>query len=204
MIIQPTFYIPPDIAAGLLSGEFIRYGGVVRDTAGRLVTHLKEVSIPKPSEEAAAAAFSLLRKPVVLITTAVVGVVAAGVAAVVVVSGRRKRAMPECVKSYTESLHTYLEAVRSKHLDAEIIDRLIADLDAVKEYSETAKITVDFTTEQSETLVRLVVDYTRQLAAANAVELNEPQDQAPVSGDGVVVNLRHYLEVQRRIFNEAA
>ena len=35
--------------------------------------------------------------------------------------------MPECVKSYTESLHTYLEAVRSKHLDAEIIDRLIAD-----------------------------------------------------------------------------
>ena len=61
MIIQPTFYIPPDIAAGLLSGEFIRYGGVVRDAAGRLVTHLKEVSIPKPSEEAAAAAFSLLR-----------------------------------------------------------------------------------------------------------------------------------------------
>ena len=203
MIIQPTLYIPPDIAAGLLSGDFIRYGGVVRDTAGRLVTHLKELSIPKPSEGTAAAAFSILRKPVVLITTAVVGLVAAGATAAVVVSGRRKRAVPECVKSFNESLRAYLEAVRSKRLDADIISRLIADLDAVKEYSETAKISVDFTMDQSETLVQFVADYTRRLAAANDVDLNGPQGQAPAE-DGVVANLRRYLDVQRQIFNDAA
>lgn len=204
MIVQPTFYVPADIAAGLLSGDFIRFGGVVRDTGGRLVKHLDEVPTLKPSEEAKAAAVSLLKKPAVLITTAVVGLAVAGAtAAVVVISRRRKRAMPEYVKNYNSALHAYLEAVRNQTLDAEAIDRLIAALDAVKEHSETGDITVDFSTEQSETLVRLVLDYAKQLAEANLVDLNASQELVSVSEGDNVVDLRRYLEVQRQILEAA-
>jgi hypothetical protein len=203
VIVRPTFFIPPEIEAGLLSGDLIRYGGVVRDSAGRLVTHLKEIAVPKGSEEAAAAAVSSLKNPVVLVV-AIVGAVAATATAVAVTAvRRRKAAVPECVENYNKSLRAYLEAVRLRTLDAEIVDRLIADLDAVKEYSKSGSVTVDFSTEQSETLVQLVVDYTQQLADANSVDLESPEP-APESEGGVVVDLRRYLEVQKRIFSEGA
>ncbi|MFI6098149.1 hypothetical protein ACIA8G_21525 [Lentzea sp. NPDC051213] len=203
MIVQPTFFIPPEIEAGLLTGDLIRCGGVVRNTAGRLVTHLKEISAPKPNEDAVEAAAWMLKKPVViagLVTLAVVGTATAAVAIV----RKRKRALPECVKNYNDSLRAYLEAVRNQSLDAEIIDRLIADLGAVKAYSENGNITVDFSTEQSETLVQVVIDYTRQLAQANSIDLDESPESTPTSTDAPVVDLRRYLEVQRRIFNDAA
>ncbi|MEV0068005.1 MULTISPECIES: hypothetical protein [unclassified Amycolatopsis] len=96
------------------------------------------------------------------------------------------------------------EAVRNQSLDAEIIDRLIADLDAAKAYSESGNITVDFSAEQYETLVQVVIDYTRQLAQANSIDLDESPESTPTSADAPVVDLRRSLEVQRRIFNDAA
>jgi hypothetical protein len=52
--IQPVnFHIPPDIQSGLASGDLIRYGGVVRDGAGQLVKHLKEVPLSESGRDAA-------------------------------------------------------------------------------------------------------------------------------------------------------
>jgi UPF0288 family protein (methanogenesis marker protein 3) len=101
-------------------------------------------------------------------------------------------------------LRAYLEAVRKGRLDAGIVGQLISDLDAVKAHSNSDSITVDFSPEQSETLVNLVVDYTRKLAEANSVELNELQEQTPDSENDAVVYLRRHLEVQRQIFTGAA
>lgn len=42
-VTQVTFDIPPLIQQGLQNGTLVRYGGVVRDTAGHIVTHLKEI-----------------------------------------------------------------------------------------------------------------------------------------------------------------
>lgn len=47
MIVQPTFFIPPEIEIGLIAGELVRHGGVIRDSAGRLVVHLKEIATPE-------------------------------------------------------------------------------------------------------------------------------------------------------------
>ncbi|MFC0439671.1 hypothetical protein [Kutzneria buriramensis] len=202
MNVQINVDIPPEIEAGINTGDLIRDCGVVRDTAGRIVALLKETSALKPDEDAVGAAARMLKKPVIagLATLAAVGTAAAAVAIV----RQRKRALPECVKNYSDSLRAYLEAVRNQSLDAEIIDRLIADLDAVKAYSEDGNITVDFSTEQSETLVHVVIAYTRQLAQANSIDLDESPESTPTSADAPVMDLRRYLEVQRRIFNDAA
>jgi hypothetical protein len=143
----------------------------------------------------------MLKKPVVIAGLATLAVVGTATAAVAIVR-KRKGALPECVKNYNDSLRAYLEAVRDQSLDTEIIGRLIADLGAVKAYSENGNITVDFSAaEQSETPVQVVIDYTRQLAQANSIDLDE---STPTSTDAPVVDLRRYLEVQWRIFNDAA
>ena len=200
MIVQISFDIPPKIETGLLTGDLTRYGGVVRDRAGRLVTYLKEISAPELNEDAAA---GMIKKPVFIAGLATLAVVGTATTAVAIVR-KRKRALPECTRNYNDSLRDYLETVRNQSLDAEIIDRLIADLDAVKAYSENGNITVDFSTEQSEALIQVVIDYTRQLAQANSIGLYELPESTPSSADAPVVDMRRYLEVQQRIFNDAA
>jgi len=208
VIVQPTFHVPPDIAAGLLSGDFIRYGGVVRDTAGRLVIHLKEIPTPEKAvgEVAKHAALSL-KNPWIVVGVGVLTLVAVGGGVVLTVKKRRKDTEPDvpgCVQSYNLSLRAYLEAIQSGSLEAGIIDRLIADLDAVVAYGEQGNTTVAFSPEQLATLTKVVLEYTGELAKVNNVELDEAEATSENAESGVVVNLRRYLEFQRRIFGEAA
>lgn len=137
-------------------------------------------------------------------------VVAVGVAGAVVYASKKRRAgkvtMPECVKNYNASLGGYLDAIREERLDADIIDQLISDFDAVREFSDESgsSIKLDLSTKQGEALSKLVVDYTRQLAEANSIDLGEFQGQTQDSGNGAVVDLRRHLAVQKKIFTEAA
>jgi hypothetical protein len=203
MIAQIDVDIPPKITAGLLTGALIRIGSVVRDRAGRIVAHLPETSVPEPNEDALAAAARMLTKRVVIAGLVTLAVVGTG-AVVVTIVRKRKQALPECAKNCNDSLRAYLEAVHNQSLDAEIVDRLIADLGAVKAYSANGNIPVDFSTEQYETLIQVVIDYTRQLAQANSIDLDESPEPTLTSTDGPVVDPRRYLKVQRRIFNDAA
>lgn len=204
MIARIDVDIPPKIAAGLLTGALTRSGSVVRDRAGRIVAHLPEIYVPEPIEDAVAAAARMLTKRVVVAGLVTLAVVGTG-AAVVAIVRKRKRALPECAKNCSDSLRDYIQAVRNQSLDAEIIDRLIADLDVVEAYSENVNITVDFSTEQYETLVQVVIDYAWQPAQTNSIDLDE-SSESPLTSTVAppVVDLRRYLEVQRRIFNDAA
>lgn len=206
MISQSTFIIPPEIEAGLLSGDLIQYGGIVRNQLGQIVKHLKEVKLPVSNETAAARVAAVLKNPRVLIPTLVVGTAAAGGAAFAAVRKRKKAAVPECVERYNASLGTYLEAVQEGRLEADIIDQLISALDAVVAYSDEngASITLDFSSKQAAMLVKIVVDSTKQLAVENSIDLSELEEEAPASEGGIVVDLRHYLEVQKKLFTDAA
>lgn len=207
MIIQPNLYVPPEIEAGLASGHLFRTGGVVRDRTGNIIKHLKEDPSPSSNQGAVGRVPVNLKRPWAIIT--VTALSAAAVGAVALIASKRKQTgddpkMPEYIENYNASLHAYLEAVREGSLDVGIIIQLISDLDTVKAYSDNGGITIDFSTEESETLVNLVVDYTRKLAEVNSVELNELQRRAPASENDAVVDLRRHLEVQRQIFTRAA
>lgn len=198
MISQQTFLIPPEIQAGLAVGDLIQYGGIVRNQAGQIVKHLKAIDLPVDGDKAAAAALKLLKDPKIVAAAAVIAVAAAG-AGVAAAARKRNKTVPVCVMQYNSALGTYLEAVRTGSLDADIIDRLISGLDAVVAYAdEGGSIALDFSTEQAALLVKLVVDSTKQLADDNSLELAEPE-----VGDNVV-DFRRHLEVQRRIFSGAA
>ncbi|MFE3142836.1 hypothetical protein [Streptomyces scopuliridis] len=209
MISQPTsFYIPPEFEAGLLGGSLIQRGSIVRNQMGQIVKHLKEVPLPVSNGKAVARVAGMLKNPRVLIPIAVVGTVAAGVAVIVAATNRKQTGKPEvseCAQSYNASLAAYVGAVHEGRLELDIIDRLIADLDAIKAYSdEDGSITHEFSTKHAEMLVNIVVAYTRQLAEVNSVDLDELQGVATASENDAVVDLRRHLKVQREIFTEAA
>jgi hypothetical protein len=206
-----NLYIPSEIQAGLDSGVLIRAGSVVRNTLGRFVTFLDEAPETVESVEkavrAAVSTKSMPAKPAMIVAGALV--VATGVAGAVVYAAKERRAgkaaMPECVKNYNASLVRYLDAIREERIDADIIDQLISDFGAVREFSdESGSITLDLSTKQGEALVKLVADYTRQLAEANSIDLDELQGQAQDSGNGAVVDLLRHLAVQSTIITKAA
>jgi hypothetical protein len=202
------FHVPLDIELGLLTGDFIRYGGVVRDTAGRLVTHLKEIPTPeKTVAEGAKRAALSLKNPWVVVGVGVLTLVAVGGGVVLALKIRKKDAepvVPECVQKYTHALGAYLDAIQNGTLHSDIIDRLITDLDAVVAYGEEGDTTVAFSPDQLATLAKVVLEYTTELAKANDVELHRSETPSERAHDGVVVDLRQYLDFQRRIFGETA
>ena len=66
---------------------------------------------------------------------------------------------------------------------------------------EGGSIALDFSTDQAALLVKLVVDSTKQLAEDNSLDVKELDE--PAAGDNVI-DFRRYLEVQRRLFEEAS
>lgn len=207
-VIQVPLEIPDEIHARVLTGEYVRVGGVVRDHGGQLVKLLGDAS---PNSDAKKAAKAGIAK--VLRDRTVVGI-GLGVVAVAATAGgaayRAKRKteaaqleLPTSVENYSDALVAYLEAARQGSLDAEIIDRLIADLDAVKAESHSGTITIGSSSEQSEALVALVAGHTRTLAEANERELSNLPEPANTQG-ATIIELRPYLEVQRDLFSQAA
>lgn len=208
MIIQPAFEVPPDIYKSLLTGDLVRYGGVVRDTSGRLVTHLKEIPAPeRAAENETRIAAAGLKNHWAAAGLATVVAIAAGGGVVLAVRKRKKDAevnVPKCVQDYEVSLESYLEAIQAGCLDRSNIDRLITDLDAVVAYGQDNDTTVAFSTDQLAKITKVACEYTIELARANPVELNETQKLSEADDGDVVVDLRQHLETQRRIFDQSA
>lgn len=211
--VQPTLLIPPLIKAGIDSGKLFRNGSVVRVVAtGRIHKLLDELPGPeKFAKEAAKRAAKVDPKIMVPVVLAA-AVVGAGVAFVIKtrknangldVLTEAKADVPECVCNFEASLRAYVDAGRDGILSAEIVDRLIADLDEVKELTDGGK-TVEFSFEQLEPLFRLVIGHTPALARAYSVALPDFERQSSDSDAGVVVHLRQHLELQKRILGEAA
>jgi hypothetical protein len=175
-VIQVPLGVPDDIYVRLLTRELVRDGGVIRHRAtGRLVKLLADASPIDGAQQAAKASIAKVNRTGVVIGLGVVAVAAAAGGAAYLATRKTKAAqleLPTCVENYGASLAACLEAARHGALDAEIVDRLIADLDAVKAQSGGGTLTIDFSTKQAETLVELVSGHTRKLAEANQLELN--------------------------------
>jgi hypothetical protein len=197
-----NFFIPPDIQLGLDAGTLVRYGGVVRNDLGQIVTHLKEVDLPGKEPAGAQRAAALLkdrRVVIVIVLGTAIGGTIAFLAVKDRVQARKNRVQArKCIKDLNASLVAYFEAARDGSLDEGTISRLITDLDAAEEYSNNGLVAV------ASALADLVIDYTSKLAEANSVDLDELQEEGQAAEKGAVVDLRRHLEVQRKIFIEAA
>lgn len=204
-VIQPLFEISNEAIAGILVGELIRHGGVVYYATGGIFEHLKDVSLPEMPK-----AKGLNYKYLAIGLGVVVVVTAAAVGTIRLIKSKKANnknvgtETPKCVEDYNASLCAYLEAVRNGKLNINTIDRLISDLDYIKENYDCGKIKIEFSIEQLDTLINLIFDYTRKLAEANLVELSDIKEPVIASGDSTIIDLRYYLDFQKQIFEKVA
>lgn len=213
VVVQPTIYIPPEISLRIATGELFRIGSVVRVTdSGRIFKHLSEVPKGRESQEvvqAAAIGVKRLRKFVgsrgpQLIVGALIVIAAGGIFYLATLrrTMSEESEFPDWIRSYNVSWSVYLEAIRKRTLDIDTIDQLISALDGLKQHEGEGKVALNLSTEQAEQLVRLIVDYTTELAEANSIELDHIRgiDAEQTS----VIDMRRYLEAQRQIFKDVA
>ena len=209
--IQITYDVPLDIAKGLATGELSMLGTAAVRNSKHIAAHVQEVSrtISDPDDATSAAIAKSFKNPKFIIIG--LGVVAAaavgGGVAAWAMSRKQQEAqpeVPECVANYNASLAAYLGAIGGGSLDADLITRLIEDLDALRENADSGTISLELSVEESDKLVRLIADYTSKLADANSVELSGLDKAGSESTEGVIVDMRRYLMAQREIFDQTA
>ncbi|MGO4129947.1 hypothetical protein AB4028_11510 [Janibacter sp. RAF20_2_2] len=211
-VVQITYDLPFDIAKGLATGELRLLGTAAVRNGTNITAHIREVSRTLSDGDSAmnaTLAKSLKDPKVIAVGLGVVVAVAGAGAAAGWMAGKKSKgipevAAPECVIVFNDSLSSYLEAVDNGAVDAAVIDSLISALDTLKAEAAEGNIAVDISIEQWDVLVGVVADYTSKLAEANAVELGALEGIATTLDTGRVVDLRRYLEAQRRIFDESA
>lgn len=196
MIRQTALSIPPEIEAGLATGELIRYGGVVRNQTGQIVKHLSDAA---GSGSAGILTPSQLKSPRLVIGAVTVSAVAA-IAVIRKHKNGRDPRLPECVLQYDAALAAYIEAVRAGQLQTSTIDRLIASLDAVVAYSEECgSITLDFSTDRVGKLADFVVDVTEKIARESDIDVAAFEFKPLNSDNALAHGLRRRLDIQRRL-----
>lgn len=211
MIQQVTFEIPVEISKKLAIGEYVQYGGVVRDLRGRIVKHLRPVVMEEGTnapKKLAARAIQLAKQNKRLAIGAIVvaGVVVAGGVICAGITYLRRQEEAEVRRSRMDAFNAafseYLRALGDEVLAVEKIDALEEAMAALG--SDGDGFTVEIEGEQFKGLVRSIRSYTDRLSEANG---GKDSNAGPVLFEKKTVDiadLRECLSIQRGILAQAA
>ena len=211
MIQQVAFEMPAEIAAGIIAGEYVQCGGIIRDAAGRIVKHLKPADISNGTNKAtqvAAKAIELAKanKKVAVGALAVAGVAAVGGIVYAGVSHVRRRQEEEerktAIATFNTAFSDYLRALSDGELTIEKIDALEAAIAALG--GDEGGFTVEIEGNQFKSLVRAVRDYTDRLSKANGNKRGGTILELFEKKADDVDSLKECLETQREILSQAA
>ena len=204
-VVQEAFDIPADIMTKILTGEYRRIGGIVRYAVGpkkgQIVKHLDPVDL-KVAEQAKGIGAQMLQfakhnKKGLVVGGALAGAAAAGG----YIYYKVKTHEPAVVTKFRVALRAYIAEIRKGNLEIDTIDALMSTLDDLKKHKDYEKYKITLSTEDLDTLVNRIYEYTLMLAANNKVELTEEELSR---SDNSILNLQNYLRTQKRIFEEAA
>ena len=211
MIQQVAFDIPKEIALGLASGEYVQYGGVVRDAAGHIVKHLEPADVSNDVNKAiqvAAQAIQLAKenKKTAIGVLAVAGVTAAGGAVYAGVTHlqhkKEERARKTAMDDFNAAFSEYLKALGNSELTVEKIDELE---NAISALSGSEKgCTIEIESEQFKSLVKSVRDYTERLSKANSTKSSNVVFKLFEKKPNDISGLKECLATQREILTQAA
>ena len=211
MIQQVAFDVPKEIALGLASGEYVQYGGVVRDAAGHIVKHLEPADVSNDANKAiqvAAQAIQLAKenKKAAIGVLAVAGVAAAGGAVYAGVTHlqhkKEERARKTAMDDFNAAFSEYLKALGNSELTVEKIDELE---NAISALSGSEKgCTVEIESEQFKSLVKSVRDYTERLSKANSAKSSNVVFKLFEKKPNDISGLKECLATQREMLTQAA
>lgn len=201
-IVQIAFDVPDDVYEGLMNGTLSNFGSVVRDSKG-IVTHLKQADLPLQEVKEGAKALVKNKKLMIVGGTVllVTGAVAGGVT--IANSVKKKKAekrTPLVIKEFNAAFGEYLDAINKSKLDDTIISNLISKIEALQSAIEQGEIEMDYSGDQVKAFIKLITNYTKQLAKANdySVRNIKVKDKSPI------LELNNCLNIQKDIFDKVA
>ena len=204
MIQQVAFDVPKEIALGLASGEYVQYGGVVRDAAGHIVKHLEPVDVSNDANKAIQLAKE--NKKAAIGVLAVAGVAAAGGAVYAGVTHlqhkKEERARKTAMDDFNAAFSKYLKALGDSELTVEKIDELENAISALSGSEKGCTIKIE--SEQFKSLVRSVCDYTERLSKANSAKSSNVVFKLFEKKPNDLSGLKECLATQREILTQAA
>ncbi|GGF31278.1 hypothetical protein GCM10010922_02920 [Microbacterium sorbitolivorans] len=208
--LQVTYYVSESTMAKIMTGAAKRFGSVVRDHQ-HITEHLKEISVEDVTNRVAQAAKGNMSAGALIgIGLAGLGVaVATGIATYAFTKKATKKKLleatevPEVVSNYNHSLATYHEAIQHGALAEGHVDNLAATLARIEKDQDAGAVKLELSPDQASQLVGLLSDYTKRLADANAVTLEEDLVSDEPT-DVPIIDLQQYLAAQKRIIRDAA
>ncbi|MGW6302510.1 hypothetical protein [Peribacillus butanolivorans] len=192
-IVQEFFNIPDEIMTKIFTGDYKRVGGVVRNNKGQIKKILKPVNGIEAILQYA------WKNKDTIIKLGKLGKV--GVKSYI---KSKKKLEPDVVVKFREALKVYLNAVRKGALTMEIISDVMERLGELKMHPNFEKINIVLSMEELDVLLNRMFEYTKKLAADNAIELTSLEKETPSQSENPIINLQRYLEAQKRIFELAS
>ena len=205
-IVQDAFNLPDEINKKILTGDYIRIGSVVRHNTGshkgQIFKHLESVNLNEDKAQSMRVRvlqFAINNKALIK-----GGFVIGKLIATEIYSKAKKNQESDVVVKFNETFKIYLNAVRGGALTVEIITDFIALLTELENQSEEEEINILLSPDELNILVNGIFEYTRKIAADNAIELTSLEKEAPLQSVNPISILQRNLEAQKRIFELAS
>ncbi|WP_340741861.1 hypothetical protein [Sporosarcina sp. FSL K6-5500] len=206
VIVQDTYNITDEINMKILTGDYIRIGGVVRHNIGRqkgqIVKLLKPVNLNE--DKIRGMGGQVLQFAKNNTTLIIGGFVIAKAIGTGIYNNAKKNQEPDVVVKFRKALDVYVNAVLEGALTMEIITDLMARLGEMKMHSDFEKIRIVLSTDGLDVFVNRMFEYTKKLAADNAIKLTSLEKETSSQPENTIINLQRYLEAQNRIFELAS
>lgn len=187
-IVQVKMRVPQEQMTKVLNGSSELMGLVKNSVTKRVEKHIPIVSVESGSDSVVQIAISLAA------VGAIIGVTFVGVK-IYQISTRKR------VKVFKKMLEKYVQAINDESLSENMIDELLASMDALtKKKSKLVK--VEFSTEEMQALVSCLLVYTKELASANSFKI--APGKLGGKNDDALAQIRQSLIVQKDIFRRAA
>lgn len=189
---QVALDIPRDVLEKLATGEWIRYGSVVRNHAGHIVAHLKELS-PKESQSGVTDRALQIAKTHPFVSVGIVILTTAGGALAATVVRRKYTKTKLLGDRFNAAMSAYISAIRDQTMSLEIVNEM---LEAWESSISSSDRKADEVLDPAD--LRLVAAYIRKFVDVNSTEGGE----ALFEDD--VIDLHAYLERQKAVIKESA
>ncbi|MFA1739359.1 hypothetical protein [Lysinibacillus fusiformis] len=190
--------IPDEVFEKLLTGEYTRSGGTIRRANGSQITNLLQdakPNIPNTSSIKSRALDFALNNPLLIKEGLKTGkVIMTGIYKKV----KNNHQFSVINKTFKEKLTIYLMAVKEGSVTLEQITDLIMAIEDLKTNSANKYIKIPLSLEELEIIGNLMFEYTKKLSANTNVV--DTENLTSFQQDDTIINLQHYLETQKRIF----
>ena len=205
-VVQVAFELPKAIELGLMAGEYVLCGGVVRDKKGRIVKHLKPVA-QKAGEQAegilhkAKAAAKANPKAAIAVGAVAGAAIVAGVGYAAYSVHKESKASEKAVDlaRFNAAGNEYLKAVRAQKLTEKAVRELMEAVEELQAQLGGEDAQVEISGKQFARFVRTVHEFTVKFNEANG-------SKAPkvVRGGAPIHALHRDLASQLQVFQLAA